>query len=54
MILLIRHQGTKEEGLWPFYWIKNKHNRWHVGQFPPQMTMSEFKECLQKLGLQDV
>jgi hypothetical protein len=35
--------------VWPFYWGRNKKGRWHVGQFPPMLTLAEWKKMFAEL-----
>ena len=35
--------------IWTFYWTHNRKGQWHVGQFPPLLTVKELKEALQGL-----
>lgn len=51
MLLVLRDQHTGSEYLWPFYWTKNRHQRRHVGQFPPILSAAEFASLLAKLPL---
>jgi hypothetical protein len=42
MLFFLRQLNGDEPRVQLFYWTKNKHNAWHVGQFPPLLSIEEF------------
>jgi hypothetical protein len=49
MLFALRDRATQRRYVWPFYWTKNRHGRWHVGQFPPILMAEEFQRLLTQL-----
>jgi len=49
MLLLLRDLSNGEQCAWPFYWTKNRHGKWHVGQYPPLLSVREFQNLLSGL-----
>jgi len=43
MLFVLRRQDADERLIWLFYWTLNRHGGWHVGQFPPLLSLDEFK-----------
>ena len=43
MLFLLRRQVADECRIWLFYWTLNRHGAWHVGQFPPLLSLDEFR-----------
>jgi hypothetical protein len=46
MVFLLRDRENGSLVVWPFYWIKNRHGRWHVGQFPPLLPIEPLRQLL--------
>jgi hypothetical protein len=49
MIFLLRHRTSGKEVVWPFYWGRDKKNKWRVGQFPPLIGMAELQLALERM-----
>ena len=51
MVFSMRHRTLGHLVIWPFYWIKDKKEKWRVGQFPPILKLEEYKKAIQKLAI---
>jgi hypothetical protein len=49
LFLLENADDPNDVKVWPFYWIKNKHGKWHVGQFPPLLSRDQLNSLLSQL-----
>ncbi len=49
MVFVLRDRHDNNLLIWPFYWTKNRHQRWHVGQFPPLLPVEPLRQLLSEL-----
>jgi len=49
MLFALRNLHTREMRLLPFYWTRNPSGRWHVGQFPPLLSVSNLAALIASL-----
>ena len=37
--------------IWPMYWIHNRLGKWAWGQFPPELSLPDFRKMMRELGI---
>ncbi len=50
MLFVLENAASRERVLWPFYWTKDRHKRWHVGQYPPLISAKELGGLIKRLS----
>ena len=52
MIFLLSHLESKELTIWSWYWTVSRKRTWHVGQFPPLLTVDNFRDAFNYFELE--
>ena len=47
-IFLLRNQANKRTTMWPYYWKKDRKQRWANGQFPPLLKIEDVEAAIKE------
>lgn len=46
VIFLLRNQKTGTTRMWPYYWKKDRNQKWANGQYPPLLNMDVLEQTI--------
>jgi hypothetical protein len=49
MMFIMKNLANGKKTVWLYYWTKNRHGKWANGQFPPLLSIEDFKRAIKEL-----
>lgn len=49
MMFIMKNLSNGKKRIWLYYWTKNRRGKWANGQFPPLLSIDDFKRAVEGL-----
>lgn len=51
IMFLLRNQKTGTTVMWPYYWKKDRNQKWANGQYPPLLNIDALKQVIEEFKM---